>query len=161
MAEKDNSEGHMLDKTIPHMGVLMVLEQAAKYPIYSLPDGYTFELYQDGYENSWAKMQYLNGQIDSFEEAQMCFDNEFKSRINEVRQNMFFVKAPSGQLVATASIWDGKHFGETKPRIHWVSVNADQQGKGLAKALMTRVMDRHMEMDQGNFLYLTSQTWSY
>jgi len=151
----------MLDKSIKHIGVLMVWDKKEDYPKYALPTGYSFKYYQEGDEYSWAEMQYTNGQVDSYEEALECFNTEFKTRVEETKEKMVFVISPSGQKVATASLWDGRHFGEKNPRIHWVSVIDEEQGRGLAKALMTKLMDQHLKSTDGKLLYLTSQTWSY
>ena len=63
--------------------------------------------------------------------------------------------------MATASLWNGDTFGETRHRIHWVAVHPDYHGKGLAKALLTQLMTLYNELGFKGDLYLVTQTWSY
>lgn len=151
----------MLDKSIPHIGVIMVKNPQKNYPNYKLPQGYTFELFKDGDENTWCNMQLETGQFESLSEALEYFSEEFSNRLEEAQKSIYFVKSPDEKYVATATLWDGMHFGMKQKRIHWVSVNQAEQGKGLAKALMTKLMDAYSEDRAAIFLYLTSQTWSY
>jgi Acetyltransferases len=42
-----------------------------------------------------------------------------------------------------------------------VATLPEYQGKGLTKALLTRLFDLYNELGFDGFIYLTSQTWSY
>lgn len=46
----------MLDKSIPHIGVLMVKTDATKYLCFELPSGHTICAYQEGFEVQWADL---------------------------------------------------------------------------------------------------------
>ena len=83
------------------------------------------------------------------------------SRPNDMQMRCVFVCDEKDNVVATASLWDGEHFGETLQRVHWVAVSAEYQGKGIAKALLTKVLDMYNDLGYKNYIYLTSQTWSY
>jgi N-acetylglutamate synthase-like GNAT family acetyltransferase len=67
----------------------------------------------------------------------------------------------SGEVAACGSLWHGEHFGKQLWRIHWIATKSNYQGKGLIKALLTKLLDIYDELGFDGFVYLTSQTWSY
>lgn len=152
----------MLDKSIRYFDVAMLRKQGAGVPIYHLPAGYCFESYRHDLKSHWCTLQYANDHFDSLEAASAYFEAEFGRRISELSARMYFVKSPAGYYVATATLWDGQEFGKTLPRIHWVLVDKSEQGKGIAKALITKLLEtnQHIYAD-AEMVYLTSQTWSY
>jgi len=151
----------LLDKTIPHYGVLMVKPNPAEYPDYTLPGGYTLCPYRQGMVEDWAELQLMSEQFDSLEEARSYFAREFLAFPDELSAKCLFVKDSAGSVVATASIWRGEHFGRTLQRIHWVAVHPGHQGKGLAKALLAQTLNLYNKLGYTDFVYLTTQTWSY
>lgn len=151
----------MLDKSIPHIGVLMDKYDTLIYPKYELPAGYAFCNYQNGYEHFWSALQFSVEQTDSLEEAEEIFRNEFQSKPDDMLKRCIFIKDYEGNIVATASLWFGYHFGRELQRIHWVAVSQRHQRKGLAKALLTKLFELYNELGYSEYIYLTSQTWSY
>ncbi len=152
----------MLDKTIPHIAVLMENNRPDIFPDCPLADGFSFVTWRPGLEDAWSLLQFASGQMESLDQARQLFAREFMARPELLPVQCYFVQNEvTGEYVATTSLWPGDHFGQSLPRIHWVTVRADHQGLGLAKALMTRAMQCHQEQNYGDYLYLTSQTWSY
>lgn len=151
----------MLDKSIPHIGVLMEKIDTTNYPHYELPVGYNFCSYEKGFENSWSYLQFSLGQTDSLEEANKIFQKEFLSRPVDMVKRCVFVRNDKGDIIGTASVWYGNHFGKELQRVHWVAVAKEDQKKGIAKALLTKVLDIYNELGFKDYIYLTSQTWSY
>lgn len=151
----------MMDKSIPYFGVLMVKTDTADYPRYELPDGFTMTGYQPGFETEWAKLMVEVDHTDTLQEAEKIFQNEFLSNPSLLPKQCLFILDSSGKTAATASLWHGEHFGKTCQRIHWVAAKPEFQGKGLIKALLTKLLDIYNKMGFRDFLYLTSQTWSY
>lgn len=151
----------MLDKTLPYVGVLMTKSDTHKYPQCNLPEGYTFSTYQPGYEKDWGKIHYQLGQTKTVSEAVKIFENEFLIDFDTATKQCFFVLDSQSKVVATASLWYGDTFGKTNHRIHWVAVHPDHHGKGLAKALLTKIMTLHNQLGHKGILYLVTQTWSY
>lgn len=151
----------MLDRSIPHYGVLMTKTKTAVYPVHLLPSGYDFSLYTDGMEKDWAKIQSDIDHIEGYDKALEYFKKEFMHDVESLKRRCVFIKDSSGTFVATATLWYGDHFGYTEQRVHWVAVDTKHQHKGLAKALMTKIMDIYNELGYSDFIYLTTQTWSY
>ena len=151
----------MLDKSIPFFPVLMVKRDTKNYPRFELPVGYAITGYREGFENRWADIIYSVEHTDTWQQARDIFEKEFMSVPELLPGQCLFVLDGKGEAVATASLWHGDHFGETHQRIHWVATRPEHQGRGLVKALMTRLLDLHNELGYKDFIYLTTQTWSY
>lgn len=151
----------MLDKSIPHIGVLMVKNDTDVYPHFNLPSGFTFSGYKSGYEIEWAKLIFESDMTDTLKEAEEIFKNEFLSMPDQLPGRCLFALDCYGKIVATGSLWFGEHFGKYLQRIHWIAQSQGYQGKGLIKALMTKLLDVYNELGFRDFIYLTSQTWSY
>ena len=149
-----------LDRSIPHIGVLMEKTDTSEYPRHALPEGYAFAQYQPGFEAQWAALHFEVGQTDSLEEAEAIFKNEFAGR-KELAGRMIFVFDGNGQLAGTGCLWDGAHFGVTLQRLHWIAVSPRHQGRGIAKAIVSRLLDLYNGLGLTGYIYLTSQTWSW
>ncbi len=151
----------MLDRSLPFIGVIMIKKDVSKYPRYPLAKGYSFTGYRPGYGMEWARVQYELGHIEDHDEAVRYFEKEFMVDEDKLYNRCFFIQDEQGKAVATSSLWEGYTFGEPMQRVHWVAVHPDHQGKGLAKALMTRMLDAYHELGCRGDIYLTTQTWSY
>lgn len=154
----------MLDTTVPHIGVLMTKQDLHDYPKYALPAGYQFSGYQTGDETAWATLQTSVGHMQNQVEAKQIFQEVFLlvAEEEQLTKKCLFVKNKAGEIVATASLWRGEHFGKRLQRIHYVAVAEQEAGKGIAKALLTKLLDLYHELGlQQEFLYLTTQTQSY
>ena len=166
-----------LDRSIPHIGVLMEKTDTREYPRHGLPAGYVFSCYRPGFEKQWASLQYEVGQCDSIEEAEGIFKGTFmappglrpppsqaKGALPEeeaLAKKTIFVFDEEHNLVGTGAIWDGNHFGMTLQRLHWIAVAPKHQGQGIAKAIVSRLLDLYNGLGYDGYIYLTSQTWSW
>jgi len=148
----------MLDKSIPYYGVLMIKHDTDNYPRYKLPEGFEFVGYSAGLEYEWARIEYELEQFDNMDKAVECFRREFNKPEEELNKTCFFVKAPDGKIAGITSLWHGNAFGPDLPRVHWVAVDKDFQGLGLAKALITKLMDAYHENGFTDPIYLVTQT---
>ena len=151
----------ILDKTIPYFGVLMTKKNLDSYPRCALPEGFTLSGYKPGFEEAWARLMFELGQTDSSQEARDIFRKEFLSEPALLQTRCLFLLDAKNALAATASLWHGNHFGRELLRIHWVACAGEYQGRGLAKALLTALLDIARALNYRDTLYLTSQTWSY
>ncbi len=151
----------MLDKSVPSMPVLMVKRDVDVYPRFEFPEGYTVSGWKPGDEEDWAGMLFRLGWTDTVDAAREIFQKEFAPHPGLLGKRCLFVRDRAGKLAAMASLWQGDLFGETLPRLHWVACSPEAQGKGLAKALLTRLMDVYHELGLKGQIYLTSDTRSY
>ena len=152
----------MIDKSLPLYSVLLYRTEIQNYPHHALPEGYSFAFYQKGDEIKWAELERSLGQFETVAEGVECFEKEFLSdeRLHP-EDRMLFVKDAHGEIVATCALWEGDHFGETKGRFHWLAVSDACAGKGIAKALFSRIFALALEMGYRDMLYLLTGTRYY
>jgi len=173
-----------MDRSLPHIGVIMDKCDTADYPKYGLPPGFTFSCYKPGLERLWISQKVAVGEFDNAVDAESVFKKEFlygepidwlnfthskidpdeirsAPRYNDLTKKMVFILDEGGDIAATGSIWDGSHFGETRRRLHWISVAPKYQNRGLSKVLVSKLLDIYNELGYSGYIYLTSQTWSY
>lgn len=151
----------MIDKSIPHVAVLLVKNDPADYPRYHLPEGYSFESFRPGREEDWIRIHLDSELIDGEEAARNTLEKEFKVDPEGMTKRMWFVIDPEGRAVGTISMWPGGAFGPNYERVHWVAVEKSQQGKGLSNAMMTKALDVYNEVNEGRPLFVHTQTWSF
>ena len=102
------------------------------------------------------------GQTESIEKGLTCFENQFvKGQTLNLYHRMLFVRNRMGEVVATASLWNGDFCGTECQRVHWVAVRDDCSGKGIAKALLTRILDLYNQLGFEGFIYLETGTRYY
>jgi Acetyltransferases len=173
-----------LDRSLPHIGVIMEKYDTDIYPKYPLPDGFKFVPFRDGLQKQWAELQLSTDMADSLSEAEEMFTEDFlkgrarnwvhpdtvTDKITDIRQypyynemcgRVVFVLDKNGVLAGTGALWFGDIFGTEHQRIHWVAVKPEYQALGISKAVITRLLDIYNELGYKGYIYLTSQTWSY
>lgn len=150
-----------LDRSIPYYAVNMVCSAPDCAPRdAALPAGYTFAGHQDGMEEAWANILVGTDMSDSREHALECFQ-EFKENLPLTRERMLFVRDTSGEAIATATLWQSEWEGESLARVHWVGVLPQHEGKGIAKAMLSRLFRRYDELGLRGSVFLVTQSWSY
>ena len=152
----------MLDLTIPHTDISMYKTDTSTYPRYELPEGFSFSFYRPGDELWWARLEVELAQFKTLERAIGCFREEFLvGQKLKPEDRMLFVRDNHGEIVATATLWEGLYNGKVEPRIHWVATSDRCAGRGIAKALLTRLFDLYGELGYSGFIYLWTGTRSY
>lgn len=119
----------------------MIRPDMAGLPQYFPPDGYSIRTYRPGDEASWTLIheKTYNDVAITLEDFQKSFGYDLVA----MEDRGFFLETSKGEVVGTATAWyeddfHDKDFG----LVHWVAIIPEHQGKGLSKALMTRVMNR-------------------
>jgi len=152
----------MLDKSIPAYDIFMYKDDTAEYPEYTLPEGFYFKAYEAGDEAQWADIECSLGQFDTPEEALQCFKNEFLvNQVLDAKKRVLFVMAPGGEYAGTIALWDGIFYGQRVDRVHWVAVKDKFAGRGIAKAMLTAVMDMYNDLGLSGRLQLWTGSRNY
>lgn len=151
----------MLDTTLPYKPVLMTHPSPKDAPRFPIPDGFSLQSWTPGREADWCEIEAACGEFPSAEAAMAHFSKEFLPYADKLLGRMQFLLAPDGRAAGTATLWQGKHLGGEKPRIHWVGVHPDFQRRGAARGLLSAVMEAFGRPGAENFAYLTTQTWSW
>lgn len=151
----------MIDRTIPCISVLLETHQAGNFPRYALPQGFVLQGFRPEFHEGWCRLLYSLHETDSMASAAETFANEFEPHEDLLPKQCLIVTDSAGRVAATASLWPDNVFGEVRQHIHWVAVREDCHGKGIAKAMLSRLMELYQETGGDGYLYLISQTWNY
>lgn len=124
--------------------IVMVRDNLDDIPQHPLPEGYSIRTFKAGEGPVWAAIGAAAGTLSSLENALEQFNKEFLEPVDDMESRCFFiVEDKSNRAVGTAMAWYDPSFnGEPYGRVHWVSMIPEFQGKGLAKPLMTAVLNR-------------------
>ncbi|MEG2813351.1 MAG: GNAT family N-acetyltransferase [Oscillospiraceae bacterium] len=155
----------MKDSSIPNVPVILTITDTSDSPKFNLPDGYTFATYNedehDDFEVSWVKLCMDENYFSNFADALDYFESSIVPLQDALKTKFVFVKDSQGSIVATAALWHGFDFGTTKPRIHFIAVNPACHMQGIAKAMVTKLLEIFNSFPKNNFLYVLTQTQSY
>lgn len=154
----------MLDTSLPYMDIMMKgkMNIVSSYPLRVLPEGYTYRMYQDGDETEWAKLETSVGEFPCYEDAIAYFNRVFLPYKDILYERMCFIVNPQNEIVSTASAWFKEDNMQRYALLHWVSTSPKEQGKGLAKAILSYTLSKFKEVEERQeYIYLHTQTWSY
>ena len=144
-----------MDPIREYIDIKMSRENLDDIPAYTLPAEYSIRWYQPGYEEYWQAIQsfadeYIRVTPDLFEE-------QFGTDIQLLSERQCFLFDGEENVVGTASAWLDNPGGKSPGRIHWVAIIPQEQGKGLAKPILTTVCKRLKELGHSK-TYLTTQS---
>jgi len=150
------------DNTIKYYELLMYYKDTSIYKKYSLPDGFHFEFYKDGNMNDWINIHIESGEFCAIEEGIMIFHDFYDTFIQELNKRCIFIvddKTNEKVGTATVSLLSKEEFGYNGA-VDWVAIKKDYQGKGLAKPLITKILEIANELKhKGIILHTQTTTW--
>ena len=141
----------------------IVMEMDADIPVQTcdLPEGYTFSTYNYNEREDWIGIEWSAKEFSSYADGIDAWNRYYARYENTLPGRMFFVVAPNGEKVATATaFFDPKNPDDGKGWLHWVAVRRDYQGKGLARPLIAKALSRLRELGHGT-LYVHTQTTTW
>lgn len=147
----------MWDSTVPMIGLAMRADTLENMPAFSVPEGISWRYFQPGDERIWAQIEMSAGEFSCIEDGLKGFRRYYPT--DEGLDGRMIFLTENDRPIATATAW----FGETDPgegRLHWVSVAADCQGRGLSKVVVSLAMHRLRQLGYRS-AYLTTQTASW
>lgn len=117
-------------------------------PVYPLPVGYRFVFYQPGDRDAWIAIEQSAKELASHAQGVEVWNRYYAAHEAELPSRMLFIETESGEKVATVTafydITGRDQSGDAW--LHWVAVRRDHQGRGLAKPLISRALERMREM---------------
>ncbi len=152
-----------MDRSVENIHLLMVKDNL-EFKEIELLEGYKFVAYSSGLKDKWVDIQVESGHILEREEGENYFEDVFLKKEKLLEELMIFIESPNGEIVGTGAIWEGKHFQNDKKReyrLHWIAIDPKHGGKGLAKALVSKLLSIFKDKKMGEGLYLSTQTCSY
>jgi GNAT superfamily N-acetyltransferase len=143
-----------MDVIQENVDVRMVRENLDDIPDYTLPAGYSIRWYQPGYEECWQRIQSLADVYTKVTPG--LFEEEFGTDAHVLSERQCFLCDSKNNVIGTASAWFDNHRGQSFGRVHWVAILPENQGKGLAKPLLTTACNRLKSLGHSR-TYLTTQ----
>lgn len=144
-----------MDPIREYISVKMIRENLDDIPEYSLPAGYSIRWYQSGYEEYWHKVQLLADEYTRV--TPTLFEEQFGTDVQLLSERQCFLLDSKEEIIGTATAWLDSKDERLHGRVHWVAIVPKQQGKGLAKPLLTIICKRLKDLDH-SITYLTTQT---
>ena len=149
----------MLDRSIPYYNLILKCDKICTTSV-SLPEGYSFKMYDVGDEKHWAKLENKIGDFSSIEEAEMYFKTNYCNQIDELKNRCVFVVDTHGDIVGSCIAWHDSKDNDIVASLHWLVVSSEHQGKHIGSAICQKVMDIFNEHGESP-VYIHTQPWSY
>ena len=149
----------MIDRSIPYYNLVLKCNEICTMPV-SLPDGYSFKMYDEGDEKYWSKLEYEIGDFSSVEEAEMYFKTNYCNQFDELKKRCVFVVDAYDDFVGSCIAWHDLKGNDTVASLHWLVVSPEHQGKHIGLALCQKVMNIFNERNETP-IYIHTQPWSY
>ena len=136
--------------------VQMIRSDLKDIPQYPLPQEYSFKWYQPDLEEHWVAIHRLadtHGEI-----TPDLFVRQFSLDAGVLGPRQCYLLDSAERFIGTATAWlDDDFMGQSFGRLHWVAIVPDYQGRGLAKLLLSNVLNRMAELGHRR-AYLNTQT---
>lgn len=122
---------------------LMLERNLNDLPHFPLPEGYRYVFYQEGDKERWIDIEKSAKEFTSYEQGLESWNRYYGGRENTLTNRMVFIEDTDGRKVATATAYyDVRGIDQSGDGwLHWVAVRREYQGRGLAKPLITHVLD--------------------
>lgn len=136
--------------------VTMIRRTLDGIPQPALPPGYSIRWYHPGDRAAWLRIHALAEK--HVPTSAQVYEEQFAADERERARRQAFLLDATGLEIGTASAWfHDRYHGQRFGRVHWVAIVPEQQGKGLAKPLLTAICNRLVELGHQR-AYLT--TWT-
>lgn len=131
--------------------VFMTRPDLENIPIFDLPAGYGIRPYLNGDDRIWWD---IHERAEPFLTHRTGTHREFfGDDLEQLGARQFFLVAPDGESIGTASAWlDSPTLG----RVHWVAIVPEFQGRGLAKPLLSHILLSLRELGHSSAILDTS-----
>ena len=127
----------------------LLLERDLEHiPRIELPQGYRFVFYKPGDRDAWIDIEKSAREFINYEQGMVSWNKYYENRKEELPVRMVFIENSAGEKVATATAFYDI-YGRDKSGdgwLHWVAVRREYQGKGLAKPLISYVLNVMREL---------------
>ncbi len=128
---------------IGNQPVHMIRHTLVDIPESALPAGYQIRPYQPGDEIHWRD---IHIEADPYNEFTVeRFKQVFGNEIEPLQTRQFYIINPNMEVVGTASAWWDDEDANCG-RVHWVAILPSEQGNGLAKPLLTKIMHTFQQL---------------
>jgi GNAT superfamily N-acetyltransferase len=128
-----------------NVSVHMIRDSLDDIPNYPLPPGYSTRWHQPGDERLWVDVQ--SRAEEYLEITHELFVEQFGSNPWPLAERQCFLCDARREAIGTATAWfDDDYCGQPYGQLHWVAIVPEAQGRGLAKPLLSLVLNRMAEL---------------
>ncbi len=136
--------------------IKMIRHDLEDIPQFPLPSQYAIRWYEPGFERHWVDIHLAADKYSPI--SPELFVKLFGTDHQLLAQRQCYLTDAPGNFFATASAWFGDQtFGQEVGLLHWLAILPDMQGKGLAKPLLSIVLNRMRELNH-KWVYLRTAT---
>lgn len=150
-----------IEKTLEYHELLMIYEDTSKYGSDELPNGFHYDFFKPGDEESWSTIHIKSGEFMSMGEGLKIFYDFYDYFYDELAKRLFFVVNENGEKVATGTISKLKEqeFGYDAV-VDWFAIKKEYQGCKLAKPMINKLIKLANELGHEKLLLHTqTHTW--
>ena len=151
-----NFDNH--DSRLRFVDLLLERDTLDNIPSAQLPEDYSFSFYRPGDRDQWIDIECSARELTSFEQGVKVWQEYYGACEDVLDQRMLFIVNPKGEKVATATAYqlDDPDMGQ----VHWVAIRREEQGKGLARPLIAKVLEVMRDLGgKRAFLHTQTTTW--
>lgn len=139
-----------------NISVHMIRDSLDDIPNYPLPIDYSARWYRPGDERLWVDV--WSRAEEYLEITHELFVEQFGSHAQPLAERQCFLCDTRGEAIGTATAWfDDDYCGRPYGKLHWVAIVPEAQGRGLAKPLLSIVLNRMAELGHAR-CYLGTST---
>jgi GNAT superfamily N-acetyltransferase len=124
----------------------------AQTPIFACPEGFAIQPYKRGRELDWLRIHRDADLYNSF--ADSMFVEQFGTSEALLIERQFYLVRQGDTAVGTASAWFNKD--DRRARVHWVAIETEFHGLGLAKPLLSAVCQKLLALGHADAVLSTS-----
>ena len=150
------------DSRIRYVDLLLERMDLENIPEYELPEGYRFVFYQPGDRDAWIAIEQSAKELCDHNHGVRTWERYYGGVEDTLHNRMIFIENTQGEKVATATAYYDKA-GDLPPergQVHWVAVRREEQGKGLARPLISKVLNVMRDhSEQRACLHTQTVTW--
>jgi len=123
--------------------------------------GHSISPFRKGDESKWAEIVTSVGEFENEPAALAHFRKKYMPHLPELRRRLLFMQTSRGEKAGTFTAW-WDFIGDRRiVSLHWLAVRPEYQGLGIGKALVFKCLQRAMQIDGDQDVYLHTQTWSH
>jgi ribosomal protein S18 acetylase RimI-like enzyme len=154
---------HQSNDEIEYFKVQMFRPNMDSIPSYSLPPGYSIQLYKPNSndDQNWAEIATAAGEFRSVQEGRDLFEKNFLNETDKhlLPERLYFLVNSEGKYIGQAMAWSNTLDDEVQGSVYWVAIIPEYQGKKLAKPLVYTVLKKISEYSNKCSLHTQTTSW--
>ncbi len=141
---------------LPRVHIVMDRPALERIPIVQPPAPFILRDHRPGDREAWLSIHVLADRYNTI--TPDLYDEQFGTDEAKLRARQLFLCGGDGRPIGTATAWSNDDYVEPDyGRVHWVAIVPEYQGRGLARPLLSKCLQRLRALDHSG-AYLTTNT---